>query len=176
MKPTTRQVFDALSQGGVVRDLRTERGTCEGCGECCSRFLPLRVIDMVFLQSEIRKSGGGIVHERGPYDMRCPFLNDENMCECYEFRPMICTAYRCDLHARGEIWEWGDVVNGAVVFDLCEVADDTLSKMASAADGAVKDKAGNSGNADRSVAFRVQGKRVEASAVDAAKERGNNDE
>lgn len=139
MKPTTKQVWDALNAGAVIRDLRTERGTCEGCGECCGRFLPLRPLDMMFLESETRLSGGRIVHERDPYDMRCPFLDDRGMCEVYGSRPGICAAYRCDLHAKGEIWAWKTNVREAVMVDVCKFADNVLSKMASTAGGAVKD-------------------------------------
>lgn len=157
MKPTTKQVFDALSKGAVVKDLRTERGTCEGCGSCCSRFLPLLPIDMVFLESEIRLSGGRIVHERDPYDMRCPFLDDEGMCEIYSNRPGICATYRCDLHAKGGIWTLGVGVYGAVVVDVCELADRVLSKMASTAGGAVKDSPqGFSNRTGSHVAVRQQ--------------------
>lgn len=166
MKPTTRQVFDALSASAVVRDLRTERGTCKGCGECCSRFLPLLPLDMLLLEAEIRLSNGGIVHERGPYDMRCPFLDEEGMCEIYENRPAICAAYRCDHHAKGDLSAFASI-EGAMVVDVALFSESVLLKMASAADGAVKNKAGNSEVSDRTVANRAQPKRVEASAVDA---------
>lgn len=170
MKPTTRQVFDALGTGAVIRDLRTERGTCEGCGECCSRFLPLSPLDMMFLESEIRLSGGRIVHERGPYDMRCPFLDEENLCEVYGNRPGICAVYRCDLHAKGEISAWEASVRGAVMVDVCKLADSVLSKMASTAGGAVKDSPqGFSNRTGSHVAVRRQS--VEP-VVDAAEERG----
>lgn len=170
MEPTTRQVFDALSVGAVIHDLRTERGTCEGCGACCSRFLPLLPLEMVFLESEIRLSGGRVVHERGLYDMRCPFLDEENMCEIYGNRPGICAAYRCDHHARGDLSAVGALADGAVVVDVCMLADRVLSKMASTAGGAVKDSPqGFSNRTGSHVAVRHQS--VEP-AVDAAEERG----
>lgn len=171
MKPTTRQVFDALSVGAVIRDLRTERGTCEGCGSCCSRFLPLLPLEMVFLESEIRLSGGRVVHERGLYDMRCPFLDEENMCEIYGNRPGICAAYRCDHHARGDLSACAALADGAVVVDVCMFADRVLSKMASAADGAVKEKrAGISKGTGRTEAFRAREEHGDATAADAARE------
>lgn len=65
-------------QSDDVTDLYS--GDCRGCGECCSRFLPV-----------------------SPFDLLCPYLTDGRECAVYAARPEICRAYRCDRHKRGEL-------------------------------------------------------------------------
>lgn len=92
------QVHATLMEGQRVTDFYSARGTHEGCGECCGRFLPLfphEVIELRHLAEHV-----SIRPERqGEIDMSCPFLDGWNNCAVYERRPTICRAYDCSLHA-----------------------------------------------------------------------------
>lgn len=77
-------------------------GDCRGCGECCSRFLPLAAFDVERIETYIEGYGVEQQPERGDIDLTCPYLTDERMCAIYEARPDICRCYRCDEHARGD--------------------------------------------------------------------------
>lgn len=48
-------LHQALSNTQTVKDLYTTKGNCKGCGECCSRFLPMSEFDMQRLCSYVRK-------------------------------------------------------------------------------------------------------------------------
>ena len=87
-----------LMREQVITDMFTMRGTHEGCGECCSRFLPLTA----FEADRLRALRDDAVHvfEEGTIDLTCPFLDDDRRCAIYDSRPLICRAYDCSEHAR----------------------------------------------------------------------------
>lgn len=84
-----------------VTDLYT--GNCRGCGECCSRFLPMSPFDRVRLEAYVRRHGVEPTAPRADYDLLCPYLTDGHECAVYAARPEICRVYRCDRHKRGEL-------------------------------------------------------------------------
>lgn len=88
-------------QSDEVTDLYT--GDCRGCGECCSRFLPVSPFDRVRLEAYVRRNGIVPAEPRAEYDLLCPYLTDGRECSVYAARPEICRAYRCDRHKRGEL-------------------------------------------------------------------------
>lgn len=97
------EAMGALSAG--PKDLYT--GDCRGCGECCSRILPLSERDIRRVRTYARKHKVAQRPERGnptrgEVDMVCPYLTDGGLCSIYHARPDICRAYRCDLHVRGD--------------------------------------------------------------------------
>lgn len=96
------------------------KGDCRGCGECCSRFLPLTLADRVRLKTFVRAHGIDPVPERADIDLLCPFLSEERECLVYEARPEICRAYRCDRHAAGDFSGLAGLV-GASIADMREV-------------------------------------------------------
>ena len=109
-----------------VIDIRTWRGSCDGCGECCGRFLPLTEGDIARLESYVRKkrikptprsfeSGGETF-----VSFNCSFLGYDKMCMVYEARPAICRVYRCDQHKAGtmRLPEWDSMPR---IVDMREV-------------------------------------------------------
>lgn len=102
-------VHEALLATQTVTDLYT--GNCKGCGECCSRFLPLTICDKLRIRQFLATHEITLEPEAPDIlDMRCPFYNGDRTCAIYDIRPVICKAYRCDKHA-----------NGTLVFDLSEM-------------------------------------------------------
>ncbi len=98
-----RAYHHALSKTQTVRDLYTPNGSCEGCGQCCSRFIPMSAFDMVRLSAYVIKHGIR-PHKRmdRSIDLTCPYLTTStNRCSVYPARPEVCRAYRCDK----QIWE-----------------------------------------------------------------------
>lgn len=84
-----------------VTDLYT--GDCRGCGECCSRFLPMSPFDRARLEAYVRRRGIEPAEPRAECDLLCPYLTDGRECAVYAARPEICRVYRCDRHKKGEI-------------------------------------------------------------------------
>lgn len=97
-------------QSDEVTDLYT--GDCRGCGECCSRFLPVSPFDRVRLEVYVRRNGIEPAEPRAEYDLLCPYLTDGRECAVYAARPEICRAYRCDRHKRGELGMFFDRQGG----------------------------------------------------------------
>lgn len=98
-----RAYHHALSKTQTVRDLYTPNGSCEGCGQCCSSFIPMSAFDMVRLSAYVIKHGIR-PHKRMDrrIDLTCPYLTTStNRCSVYPARPEVCRAYRCDK----QIWE-----------------------------------------------------------------------
>ena len=91
----------AALQGDDVTDLYT--GDCRGCGECCSRFLPMSPFDRARLEAYVRRHGIEPTAPRADCDLLCPYLTDGRECAVYAARPEICRVYRCDRHKRGEL-------------------------------------------------------------------------
>ena len=93
------ELYQELLKTQKVTDLFT--GDCKGCGECCSRFLPLSSHDIERIKVYTLEDS---IEQREPQadiDMICPYLTDERLCAIYDARPDICRSYRCDLHAKG---------------------------------------------------------------------------
>lgn len=84
-----------------VTDLYT--GDCRGCGECCSRFLPMSPFDRARLRAYVRWHGVAAHAPWARLDLTCPYLTDGRECAVYAARPEICRVYRCDRHKRGEL-------------------------------------------------------------------------
>lgn len=95
------QVHRELCRKQEVVDLYTDRGGCEGCGECCSRFLPMSRFDVSRLRSYVERHHVVLHEPKGDVDLTCPLLSEDGMCMAYDARPDICRLYRCDEHVRG---------------------------------------------------------------------------
>lgn len=95
------------------------KGDCRGCGECCSRFLPLTPADRARLKAFVRARGVEPVPGRADVDLLCPFLSKGRECLVYEARPEICRMYRCDRHAAGDFSD-GERLAGASIIDMRE--------------------------------------------------------
>lgn len=96
-----------LSKNQTIKDLYTPKGDCKGCGECCSRFLPLSTFDVQRLSNYVFKHGVK-PHEKtdGAFDLTCPYLDENKECAVYIARPEVCRAYRCDKQMRGELLDF----------------------------------------------------------------------
>lgn len=66
---------------------------CKCCGECCSNFLPLRDNEIKTMRKLAKKENRHPL--RNDWYSRCPFLNNNNKCDIYENRPLICREYTC---------------------------------------------------------------------------------
>ena len=125
-----------LSKTQTVKDLYTSRGICKGCGECCSRFLPMSEFDMQRLCSYVRK------HHIKPQkrvargiNLMCPYLTDAKECAVYHARPEVCRTYRCDKQVRGELLDFygcgsAEVCDMYAVAGVLEMSNDDLRKLA----------------------------------------------
>lgn len=81
-------------------------GTCSGCGNCCSNFLPLSKYEIVQISKYIKRhkikavehycAAAAEVHIDGV----CPFRDDARGCLIYEVRPAICRAFQCNGSAK----------------------------------------------------------------------------
>lgn len=120
-----RQLHEAMSVGMEVTDLYT--GDCRGCGECCSRFLPLSLIDRARLRAYVLANGIEPHEPRAEFDMLCPYLADDKTCAVYEARPGICESYRCDLHKRGVLKAFRGMMY-AQVTDMREFAEEVAGE------------------------------------------------
>lgn len=93
----------ALGKTAVIKNLYT--GNCKGCGECCSRILPLSEHDIKRLRDYVRKHNIKQMPEYGAggaIDMTCPYLSEDSECLVFHARPDICRAYRCDKQVSGD--------------------------------------------------------------------------
>ena len=91
-----------LSKTQTVKDLYTPKGNCKGCGECCTRFLPMSTFDMQRLSDYVRKHNIKPHKSTAALDLTCPYLTDAKECAVYPARPEVCRTYRCDKQVRGE--------------------------------------------------------------------------
>lgn len=96
-------------------------GDCRGCGECCSRFLPLSGLDRGRLAGYVARNGVEMHAERGEIDLLCPYLGDDRECSVYPARPDICRAYRCDQHAARDFGGMAIMVSGP--YELCDMRE-----------------------------------------------------
>lgn len=115
-----RAVHVILSCEFEVTDLY--KGDCRGCGECCSRFLPLSPYDLRRLEPYVRENGVRPHEPRGEVDLVCPWLTNDKKCAVYAARPEVCRAYRCDLHKRGEVRPFFGAAS-AKIADMRELAE-----------------------------------------------------
>lgn len=103
-----------VSRTADVTDIFTDRGSCDGCGECCGQYLPLTKKEIKRLKRYVRRNGVKPTPEFLRYGDKyifsclCPFLGSDRRCMVYDVRPAICRAYRCDRHKTGtmEAPEW----------------------------------------------------------------------
>lgn len=118
-----RAVHDALQSVQIVTDMY--HGDCKGCGECCSRFLPLSLSDIIRIKNYVKMHHVLTTPEApNTLDMRCPFLTKGKTCAIYAVRPVICKAYRCDKHANGTLaFELHDM-KGYKTYDMREISND----------------------------------------------------
>lgn len=98
MGALARAVHEAILSDATVTDNFTARGTHDGCGECCGRFLPLFPREAVELRIAARKLEVR-PEEPGTVDLTCPLLDGSNRCMVYGKRPTVCRAYDCSRHA-----------------------------------------------------------------------------
>ena len=66
---------------------------CRNCGECCSNYLPLQEQEIKRMKELAQKENKHLIRQDW-YD-RCPFLNNNNKCDIYSDRPLICREYTC---------------------------------------------------------------------------------
>lgn len=125
-----------LSKTQTVKDLYTPKGNCKGCGECCSRFLPMSEFDLQRLHVYVQKHHiKPHKHTAGAIDLTCPYLTDTKECAVYPARPEVCRTYRCDKHVRGEILSFygcdsAEVADMYAVAGVLEMSNDDLRKLA----------------------------------------------
>lgn len=93
----------------------------------CSRFLPMSLLDRARLRAYVRRHGVAAHAPRARLDLTCPYLTDGRECSVYEARPEVCRAYRCDLHARGEL-DGFTGADRAVPVDMRELAESIEEK------------------------------------------------
>lgn len=119
-RAAARAAHTTLCATHGVRDLY--EGDCRGCGECCSRFVPVSVFDLRRLEPYVRKNGVRPREPRGELDLTCPWLTDSGECAVYPARPESCRVYRCDRHVRGELRGFFGA-SSAKVTDMRELAE-----------------------------------------------------
>ena len=110
-----------LSKTQTVKDLFTPKGNCKGCGECCTRFLPMSTFDIQRLSNYVFDHNvKPHVEVDGAIDLTCPYLDENKECAVYIARPEICRVYHCDNQVRGEsldFYGWPD----AKIMDMWKV-------------------------------------------------------
>ena len=76
-------------------------GSCSGCGECCSDFLPLSNDEVKRIKAFVKKHGlkphhNAVALMTGAFDVTCPFRdNEKRQCDIYGIRPEICRSFIC---------------------------------------------------------------------------------
>ena len=66
---------------------------CKKCGKCCSNFLPLMKEEIKTMKKLAKKENKHPLIQE--WYLRCPFLNNNNRCDIYENRPIICREFSC---------------------------------------------------------------------------------
>ena len=75
---------------------------CSGCGNCCSNLLPLSLCEIQDIKAFILEHNiQPVQHEKifDGYDASCPFLSEDNRCNIYDIRPLICKVFTCNRKA-----------------------------------------------------------------------------
>ncbi len=114
-----REVIDYISSGR----------RCRGCGECCSRFLPLLPGEAATIARWALGHGISPHSPRGgahAVDLMCPWLSDSCECTIYDARPLVCRLFSCDKRPGGFTPE--DVLqmhraSGGIVLSLHDMRD-----------------------------------------------------
>lgn len=116
-----------LSKTQTVKDLFTPKGNCKGCGECCTRFLPMSPFDTQRLINYVIKHGIK-PHEKadGKIDLTCPYLDENHECAVYIARPEICRVYRCDKQVHGESLDFYGSPDAKII-DMWVLSEFTVS-------------------------------------------------
>ena len=76
--------------------------SCKHCGNCCSNLLPLSQSEIQNIKAFILEHNiQPVQHEKDfdGYDATCPFLNEDNRCNIYNIRPLICKVFTCKRKA-----------------------------------------------------------------------------
>ena len=77
---TAMAIHEMLGEGYRPVDFLTARGTHMGCGECCSRMLPVTDGELKVLKDAVRERGIVLRPEMADVDLTCPLLDDGGMC------------------------------------------------------------------------------------------------
>lgn len=86
-----------IAQDQEVVDLYSGRGKCKGCGQCCSRILPVSQTERFIIRAEAKRLNiKPRDYIKGALNMMCPFLDEKQECMIYDHRPKICQIFRCD--------------------------------------------------------------------------------
>lgn len=77
----------------------TKNGKCSKCGNCCTALLPLQESEVTRLKKLIKDRH--LKPHKQPIvvqaiDLTCPFLSDDNLCQIYDERPLICKIFKCN--------------------------------------------------------------------------------
>ena len=67
---------------------------CKQCGKCCSNYLPLTTEEVIRIKKLAKKENKRLL-DKNWYNY-CPFLNEQNKCDIYDNRPLICKYYTCE--------------------------------------------------------------------------------
>ena len=99
----TGNINTIINDCSEVHDF-TNNGECSGCGNCCSRYLPLSQHEINTIIAYVKRKNikqqfhsVNVLSERF-FDMCCPFLDDtkpDKKCTIYEVRPLICRDFNC---------------------------------------------------------------------------------
>ncbi|MBQ9041461.1 MAG: YkgJ family cysteine cluster protein [Eggerthellaceae bacterium] len=95
------ELHRAIGQLNQPRDIFSGRGTHVGCGECCSRILPMTEQEANVLRKAVADRSIQLRPEMAEIDFTCPLLSDDKTCMVYDVRPFICRTYSCTVHAAG---------------------------------------------------------------------------
>lgn len=82
-----------------------EEGQCKGCTKCCSESVNMSFVEFRNVYEHCFKEKGLLEHTdlvrkiikyyllELAMPMKCPFLNDENRCDIYAYRPLPCRLF-----------------------------------------------------------------------------------
>ncbi|HIJ90222.1 MAG: YkgJ family cysteine cluster protein [Desulfobulbaceae bacterium] len=110
------KLFAAIDQAfKAVREVHPDAITCEkGCADCCHAVFDVSLVEAVNLQAHFRKLAAPMreqiaaaAHQAmqawehimaahldpAVARIRCPLLDDQGLCLCYEARPVNCRTY-----------------------------------------------------------------------------------
>jgi len=73
------------------------------CSDCCNALFDLALIEAIYMnyqfnkfikgKEKIKKNETEILMDIAAERVRCPLLNDDEMCNLYEYRPITCRLY-----------------------------------------------------------------------------------
>ena len=88
-------LHQAIGIGAETQELFSARGSHKGCGECCSRVLPLTPNEVELLRMAVEERGIELRPEEAEYDFTCPLLGQDRTCMVYDVRPIVCRDFDC---------------------------------------------------------------------------------